>query len=166
VFCTIQWMQRHTTSHLNNTNKKIREVHQWGSGGWDAEACTPAGVLLGYLWGLCSMPRLICMIFVADLIACMLNFLMSAVAWCRPVTPRLWSGFLVWLLQMVPVAHSRMVWRIWWCPSKRGISKLMLFSRLFCLLYVPFLLVVRLHSTYFIRLYITFVCLYVCLLVS
>jgi hypothetical protein len=27
----------------------------------------------------------------------------------RPVTPRLWSGFIAWLLQMVPVAPSRMV---------------------------------------------------------
>jgi len=35
--------------------------------------------------------------FVADLIACRLNFSMSAVA-CRPVTLRLWSGFLMWLL--------------------------------------------------------------------
>jgi len=40
--------------------------------------------------------------FVADLIACRLNIFMSAVG--RPVTPRLWSGFLVCLLQMVPVA--------------------------------------------------------------
>jgi len=44
---------------------------------------------------LCLMSCLICMIFVADLVACRL---MSAVAY-RPVkTPRLWSGFLVWLL--------------------------------------------------------------------
>ena len=33
---------------------------------------------------------------------------MSAVA-CRPVTLRLSSGFLVWLLYMVLVAPSRMV---------------------------------------------------------
>ena len=59
-----------------------REVFQWGSGGWESEACTAPGVLL--LWGLCSMSRLICMIFVADLIACRLNFFMSAMA-CRPV---------------------------------------------------------------------------------
>ena len=39
---------------------------------------------------------LICMILVADLIACKLDdYLMSAVA-CKPVTAR--SGFLVWLL--------------------------------------------------------------------
>jgi hypothetical protein len=34
---------------------------------------------------------------VADLIACRLYVSMGAVA-CRPVTPRLWSGFLVWRL--------------------------------------------------------------------
>ena len=47
-------------------------------------------------------------IFVADLIACRLNLFTSAVA-CRLVTPRLWSGLLVWLLWMVPVAPSRMM---------------------------------------------------------
>jgi hypothetical protein len=53
-------------------------------------ASTPPGVLLKY-----SM-SLICMILVADLIACKLDdYLMSAVA-CKPVTAR--SGFLVWLL--------------------------------------------------------------------
>ena len=35
--------------------------------------------------------------FVADLIARRLNLFMSVAAF-RPVTPRLWSGFLVWLL--------------------------------------------------------------------
>jgi len=49
------------------------------------------------------------MILVADLIVCRLDFFMSAVHACRPVTPRLWSEFLVWLLQMVPVAPSKMV---------------------------------------------------------
>jgi len=53
VFCTTQWMQRHT-SHLEN---KRGEAFQWGSGGWEAEACTPPGVLLNYLWGY-SMPHL------------------------------------------------------------------------------------------------------------
>jgi len=43
------------------------------------------------------MSRLIRVIFVADLTACRLKYFMSAVA-CRPVTLRLWSGFLVWLL--------------------------------------------------------------------
>jgi hypothetical protein len=31
-------MQRYTTPHLEN---KAREAFQWGSGGWEAEACTP-----------------------------------------------------------------------------------------------------------------------------
>ena len=44
------------------------------------------------------MSCLICMIIVADLIACRLNLFMGAVACTRPVTPRLWSGLLVWLL--------------------------------------------------------------------
>jgi len=38
------------------------------------------------------MPRLICLIFVADLIACRLSYFMGAVV-CKPVTPRLWVGF-------------------------------------------------------------------------
>jgi hypothetical protein len=59
---------------------------------------TLPGVLIRYLWGLCLMSRLICIILVVDLmIACRLIFFMVALA-CRPVTPRLWSGFLVWLL--------------------------------------------------------------------
>ena len=40
---------------------------------------------------------LIYMIFIADLIACRRNCFMGAVA-CRPVTPKRWNGFLVWLL--------------------------------------------------------------------
>jgi hypothetical protein len=47
---------------------KIKKAFHWGSGGWEAKACTPPGVLLRYLWGLCSISRLICMTFVADLI--------------------------------------------------------------------------------------------------
>jgi len=43
------------------------------------------------------MSRLVCTIFVADLIACRRYFFMAVVA-SRPVTARLWSGFLVWLL--------------------------------------------------------------------
>jgi len=70
--------------------------------------CTSTGVSLE----LCS----ICMIFVADLIAWRLGCFMSAVA-CRAVTPKLWSGFLVWLLWMVPVAPSGMVWRGLRCGS-------------------------------------------------
>jgi hypothetical protein len=58
---------------------KVSGDNQWGSGGWETEACTPPGVLLRYLWGLCSMSRFICVILVADMIACRLNFFMSAV---------------------------------------------------------------------------------------
>jgi hypothetical protein len=60
------------------------------------------------------MSRLICMIFVADLIVSRLIFLMtrSAVI-CRPVSSRLWSGFLVWLLFMILLLlPSGMVWRV------------------------------------------------------
>jgi hypothetical protein len=57
--------------------RKVREL--FSEGGWEAEACTPPGVLLRYLWGLYSMSRLICMIFFADLIAYRLNF--SRVLW-------------------------------------------------------------------------------------
>jgi hypothetical protein len=38
-------MERHTISHLENKRGKAL---QWGSGGWEAEACTPLGVLLIY----------------------------------------------------------------------------------------------------------------------
>jgi hypothetical protein len=38
---------------------EIGKAFQWGSGGWEAEACTPPEVLLKYFGGLCSMPRLI-----------------------------------------------------------------------------------------------------------
>ena len=79
MFCTTQWMQRHTTPHLENKNKRN---FSGGSGCWEAEACAPPGVLLIYLWGLYSMSRLI---FVADLIACR-HILSCAVAF-RPVTP-------------------------------------------------------------------------------
>jgi len=58
-------MQKHTTSHLENKKEEF-------FGGWEAEACTPPGVLLRYLWGLCSMSRLICMTLAADLTACRL----------------------------------------------------------------------------------------------
>jgi len=34
---------RDTTSH---SRIKIREAFRWGSNGWEAEACTPPGVLL------------------------------------------------------------------------------------------------------------------------
>jgi hypothetical protein len=59
---------------------KVRGGFQWGPGSWEAEACTPPRVLLIYLWGLYSKSLLILMTFVADLIACRLNFLISAAA--------------------------------------------------------------------------------------
>jgi len=100
VFCTTQWMQRHTTSHIEN---KTREAFQWGSGGRSLRTTRSIAqmflrVVLTVSFHLYD--------FVADLIAFRLNFSMSA---CRPVILRLWSGFLVWLLQMVPVALRRMV---------------------------------------------------------
>ena len=42
MFCTTQWMQRHTTSHLVYN---MRRDFQWGSGGREAEACTPPDAL-------------------------------------------------------------------------------------------------------------------------
>jgi hypothetical protein len=72
-------------THNIPPENQYKRSSQWESGGWEAEACTPPGVLLIYLWGLCSMSRLICAIFVADLIACRLDFFMSAVA-CSPVS--------------------------------------------------------------------------------
>ena len=68
-------MQRHTTSHLEN---RIRGAFQWESGGWEAEARTPPGVLLIYLWELCLMSRLICMIFVVDLF---IGLILKSVLW-------------------------------------------------------------------------------------
>jgi hypothetical protein len=52
----------------------MRGAFQSGSGGWEAEACTPPGVLLRFFWGWCLMSRLNCLIFVAVLIACRLSF--------------------------------------------------------------------------------------------
>jgi len=93
-------------------------------------ACTPLEVLLWYFWGLCAMSCLICMFFVADLMAYKLScFLCCA---CRPVTARLCCKFIVWLLKLVPVAPNTMVWRFLRCPSKRGNSSLLFVN--FCLL--------------------------------
>jgi len=91
-------MQRHTrTSHLENKNKRSFLV---GSGGWEAKACNTARsiarIFLGVVFNVSHL-----YVFVANLIACRLDFITSAVA-CRPVTPRLWSGFLVWPLYTVP----------------------------------------------------------------
>jgi hypothetical protein len=47
-------MQRHTTSHQENETKFL-------NGDQAGLACTPPGVLFRYLWGLCSMSRLVCM---------------------------------------------------------------------------------------------------------
>jgi hypothetical protein len=55
-------MQRHTTSHLENKRGK---AFQWGLGGWEAEAYILLEDLLGYIKGLNTMSRLICMIIVA-----------------------------------------------------------------------------------------------------
>jgi len=81
-------------SHLENKRGK---TFQWRPGGWEADAWqhTSRSITLIIL-GVVFMSRLICMIFIADLIACRLD-IMNTVA-CRPITLRLWSGFLVWLL--------------------------------------------------------------------
>jgi hypothetical protein len=71
-------MQRHTTTHLGNKTKRSVSVigHTTRS---------IAQIFVGLVFNVFT-----CMIFVAK---------EGAVA-CRPpaVTPRLWSGFLVWLL--------------------------------------------------------------------
>jgi hypothetical protein len=67
----MQFCVLHHPMDAETHNNKTRGFFQWGSGGWEAGACTPPGVLLRYLWGLYSMSRLI---FVADLIACRLDF--------------------------------------------------------------------------------------------
>jgi hypothetical protein len=48
-----------------------------GLGGLEAEACTPPGVLHRYFARLCSMSCLVCMVFVADVIACRPIFFIS-----------------------------------------------------------------------------------------
>jgi len=95
---------------------KMREASQWGSGGrlggrslqHHQEYCSD--IFGGCIQCLFSF---VCL-FVAGLIACRLFFHEC----CRPVTLRLWSGFLMWLLLMVPVAPSWMMWRFYRCPSK------------------------------------------------
>jgi hypothetical protein len=84
-------MQIHTTPHLENTIEEAFSGDQVV--GRQEPAHHAPGVSLKYSWGLCSMSRLIGM----TLIARRPVFIMSDVA-CRPVNPRLWSGFLVWLL--------------------------------------------------------------------
>ena len=53
----------------NPTWNKTGGALRWGSGGWEAKTCTPPGVLLIHFWGLRSMSCLVCVIFVADLMA-------------------------------------------------------------------------------------------------
>jgi hypothetical protein len=72
VFCTAQW-----SAETQNPTWRIKlgKAFQWGSGGWEAEVCTPPGVLLAQMFvrvvfNVC----LICMVFVAILIACRLHF--------------------------------------------------------------------------------------------
>jgi hypothetical protein len=99
VFYTTQWMQRHThIPHLENENQAFYSGDQVVG---RQKPATPPEVLLRYLWQSCSMSCLICMISGA----CRLNFLMIAVA-CSPVIPRLWSDFLVWLLDFACCSYQ------------------------------------------------------------
>jgi len=111
--------------------QEIREAKQWGSGGWEAWACTPPVVLLRCFWGLCSMPRLIFMIFVADLTAIRLIF-----SWVLWHVDKLLQGCGV---------GSLCGWCRWclllqagWCWGFYGVrvseAAFKLFSCLFCLL--------------------------------
>jgi len=63
-FCVLHHPMDLETPNIPPGDLNIRKLF---SG--EAEACTPPGVLLRYLWGLYIMSCLICMIFVADLIA-------------------------------------------------------------------------------------------------
>jgi hypothetical protein len=50
MFCATQWTQRHMASHLDNKRGK---AFQWGSDGWEAEACKGLqGVTRSYKDGL------------------------------------------------------------------------------------------------------------------
>jgi hypothetical protein len=78
--CTVQWLQ------LVGGSIPPKEGFQWGSGGWEAEACTPPAriVLLRYFGGLCSTFRLVSMVFVVDLKhVAKLNFFMRSAVACR-----------------------------------------------------------------------------------
>jgi len=70
-------MQRHTTSHLGNGYKISFSV---GIGGLGGSGLHTTRSVAQILWGLCSMSRLICVIFVADLIACR-GLINSKVLW-------------------------------------------------------------------------------------
>jgi hypothetical protein len=93
MFCTTQWMQRHTTCHLAEKIRRFSAGTRWLGGRSLHTTRSIAQMFVGFVF----KSRLMCMVFVADLITCRLNIFLSAVA-CRPVTPRLWGGFLVWLL--------------------------------------------------------------------
>ena len=54
VSYTTQWMQRHTTSHLENKNKRSLSVGSRWLGGRSLH--TTRSIALRYLWGLCSVP--------------------------------------------------------------------------------------------------------------
>jgi hypothetical protein len=60
LFCVL--LHHPMDAETHNIWRQRREVYQWRSGGWEAEAGTP-GVLLRYLEGLYSMSRL-CMVLV------------------------------------------------------------------------------------------------------
>jgi len=85
-------MQKHTTSHLENKNRKILSVGcRWLGGRSLHTTKSIAQILVGIV----IMSHLYD--FFAGLVACRLNFFMSAVA-RRPGIPRLWSFFCAWLL--------------------------------------------------------------------
>jgi len=81
--CGLVCDAKHTTWRI-----KIGEVFQRGR-----NLHTTRSIAQMFVGVLAFNVSSICMIVVADRIACRLHFFMSA-----PVIPRLWSGFLVWLL--------------------------------------------------------------------
>ena len=89
VFCTTQWMQRHNISPGKYNKRSFTVGIRWLGGRSLHTTRSIAQIFVGVVFN----ARVICMICVADLIACRLNF-----HECCGLTPRLWSGFLVWLL--------------------------------------------------------------------
>ena len=89
-------MQNHTTSqHLpgEHAEKGSSMGIRWLGGRSLHTTRSTAQIFVGVVFNVSSYLY----VLVADLIAYRLNLFMSAAA-RRPVTPRLWSGFLVWLL--------------------------------------------------------------------
>ena len=85
---------QHTTSHPENKNKRSFSVGiRWLGGRSLHTTRSTAQIFVGVVFNVSSYLY----VLVADLIAYRLNLFMSAAA-RRPVTPRLWSGFLVRLL--------------------------------------------------------------------